>query len=52
MGVYIDDNKLVIIAVPKLFILIYIKTLANLKHEINISMNCNEYLAEHTIKKR
>ena len=51
---HIRENKTVIkIGDPKLFILVYLKMLTKLlKHEIDLIIKQNEFLAEHTIKNK
>ena len=51
MGVIINDNKLVIITEPKTIHFSFSKKIDNfLKHEINLIIKHNEFLAEHPIK--
>ena len=48
MRVYIDENKLVIIAVPKTIHFDLPRDVANyLKHEIRYIIKHNEFLAKH-----
>ena len=47
MGLYIDDNKLVIITEPKtIHFDSNVETNNNLKHKINHIIKCNEFLTE------
>ena len=51
MGVYIEDNKLVIITEPKAVCFNLTKKIDNnLKHEIGHIIKSNEFLAEPRIK--
>ena len=53
MGVYFDDNKLVIIAEPRSICFNLInKTDNSLKHEINYVIKDKGYLAEQKIKSK
>ena len=51
MGVIINDNKLVIITEPKTIHFSFSKKIDNfLKHEINLIIKHNEFLAERPVK--
>ena len=51
MGMYINDNKLVTIIVPKTICFDLSKKIDNsLKHEINFIVKRSEFLGEHKIK--
>ena len=53
MGVYFDDNKLVIIAEPRSICFNLINKIDNsIKHEPNYVINDNGYLAEQKIKSK
>ena len=51
MGVIVKDNKLVTITEPKTIHIYLPKDIGNnLKHNIDLNKQHNEFLAEHTIK--
>ena len=53
MGVYIEDNKLVIITKPKTIHFDLLKDVGNnLKYESDSLIKHNEFLAEHTLKSK